>query len=130
MGMGGFALFLMGIILLISGAVGRRKNKRCSAQTEGVVTEVRERENSDTTLPSMYVYAYSVDGVEYRTKSTAYVKGVNGIGDTCTIWYNPKKPKDAQPFHSETGKAFRIILIIGIVLTLAGVVMMIVGLSQ
>lgn len=52
------------------------------------------------------------------------------IGDSCTIWYNPAKPKDAQPFHYESNKVYRIILVVGIVLTLLGIILTMVGLSQ
>ena len=127
--MAGFACFLLGVILLICYPISKRKNKRCTAQTKGTVTDIRRRYNSNGSLPSMLVYSYSVDGVEYRLKSTAYNKEVERVGDTCTIWYDPSKPKVSQTFHYTTKKFFTVILIIGIVLVLLGLVLPVVGVA-
>ena len=78
----------------------------------------------------MKVYAYQVDGIEYQTKSTAINREASEVGDECSIWYNPKKPKDAQPFHYESAKAYRIIFLIGIALVLLGLVLFVVGVAS
>ena len=129
MGYLGLTLFLLGLILLICYSIGKRKNSRCSEQTEGKLINIVERENSDGPLSSMYVYTYYVDGIEYQLKSTAYNKHVDKIGDKCTIWYNPKKPKDAQSFHYDSNKVFRVILIIGIILLVLGIALPIVSIG-
>lgn len=125
----GFALFLLGVILLISYSISKKKNKRCSVQTQGTLIKRIERENSDGPLPDMHVYSYFVDGREYQLKSTAYNKQVNMVGDYCTIWYNPKKPQDAQEFHYDSNKVYTIILICGIVSVLLGVILPIIGIG-
>lgn len=122
MGIIGFSLFVLGIILIISSAVGKKKNKRCSAQTQGTLVNIYEAEDSNGNDVHSYTYSYSVDGVEYKVRSQALTEA-NKIGDTLTIWYNPKKPKDAQPFHYETNKVYRIILIAGIALLLLGIIL-------
>ena len=125
MAIAGFALFLLGIILIIVAPINKRKNARCSAETQGVLQEIRRREHGHT-----YLYSYSVDGVDYQLKSTICSKEANNTGDTCTIWYDPDRPKDAQPFRYESGKVYRIILLIGIVLFLLGIVLTCIGLAH
>lgn len=128
MGIGGVALFLFGIgvILVIVAPIGKKKNNRCSAQTQGTLVELRARYNSDGRLPSMHVYSYFVNGVEYRLKSTAINPNAANVGDTCPIWYDPKNPKDALEYRYTSNKLFNILLIVGIVLILASIVLPIV----
>ena len=117
MGIAFVALFLfgLGLILVIVAPMGKRKNKRCSAETQGTLIDIRERYNSSGRLPSMHIYSYSVNGVDYQFKSTAVNPNVSKVGDTCTIWYNPKKPKDALEYKYKSNRLFNILLIIGIV---------------
>ena len=124
----GFALLILGIVFLIIGPINKRKNSRCSAQTQGTLKDIWKRRRSNGPDTKTYVYTYSVDGVEYRTSSSTRGKGASQVGDSCTIWYNPKKPKEAQPFHYESAKAYRIVFVIGIVLVLVGIVLTVVGL--
>ncbi len=130
MAIAGFAVFILGLVFVIIAPVNRKKNARCSAQTKGILKEIRERENSSGSLPNMYVYSYCVNGTEYQTKSTICSPQAKKIGDDCTIWYDPRKPKKAQPFHYETSKVYRIILIIGIAMLLLGIFLMVFGLVQ
>lgn len=122
MGVVGFSLFVLGIILIISYAASKKKNARCSAQTQGTLIDVFETENSNGSTGHSFTYSYTVDGVEYKLKSNAYTEASN-VGDTLTIWYNPKKPKDAQPFHYETMKVYKAILFAGIASILIGIVL-------
>lgn len=126
----GFALFVLGITFLISYPISKRKNARCSAQTRGTLSDSIRTRNSNGDIRRTDVYSYRVDGVDYQIRSTALNPDVSEIGDSCTIWYNPAKPKDAQPFHYESNKVYRIILVVGIVLTLLGIILTMVGLSQ
>ncbi len=75
----------------------------------------------------MYIYSYIVNGIEYQTKSTICSPQIRKVGDSCTIWYNPKKPEDAQPFRYESAKVYNIILILGIVMVLLGIVLTVAG---
>ena len=117
----GFALFVLGIILIIVAPINMRKNRRCSAQTQGILVKKEPRFNSDGPLPDMHVYSYSVNGIEYRLKSTAINTQANNVGDQCTIWYNPANPKEAQEFRYNSNKVYVILLICGIMLLLLGV---------
>ncbi len=126
----GFALFVMGIVFIIIAPINKRKNTRCSAETQGMLSDIQERYNSKGRLPCMYVYTYSVDGTEYQMKSTILSKQAKEIGDNCTIWYDPKKPKNAQPFHYGSTKVYTIILIIGIAMVVLGFCLIGAGLAQ
>lgn len=130
MAIAGFALFVLGLILVIIAPINRKKNARCSEQTEGILKKILERENSDGPLPDMYVYSYEVNGTEYEIRSTIRGKEAHATGDSCTIWYNPAKPKDAQPFRYESGKIYTIILLIGIGLILLGILLTLLGLGR
>lgn len=132
MGIFGIALFLfgLGVILVIVAPIGKKKNKRCSAQTEGTLIDIRERYNSDGRLPSMQIYSYSVDGIEYQLKSTAINPNANKVGDRCPIWYDPAKPKDALEYKYNTNKLFNILLVIGIVSILASLILPFVGFAM
>lgn len=129
MAVAGFSLFLLGIIFMIVAPINKRKNQRCSAQTDGILIKRIEREDSDGSLPDMSVYSYYVDGIEYQHKSTVINKQVIKIGDHCTIWYNPKKPKQAQAFHYDSNKVYKIILLIGIAMVVMGLVLLVLGVA-
>ncbi len=116
-------LFGLGVILVITAPISKKKNNRCSATTQGTIVKEFETENSDGPNGMAHVYSYNVGGIDYQITSKALVKGVGGVGSQCTIWYNPKNPKDAQPFHYESSKVYTIILIIGIVLLVGGLVL-------
>ncbi len=119
----GLFLFLLGVILVIVAPIGKKKNKRCCAQTQGVLREIRERYDTNGRLPSMHIYSYYVNGIEYQLKSTAINPNVSRVGDQCPIWYNPKKPQDALEYRSNSNKLFNILLIIGIVLLLSPIIL-------
>ena len=119
----GFALFVLGIIFVIVAPINKRKNSRCSAETQGVMKDAVRRRNSSGATVYTYYYTYSVDGIEYEIKSTIHSKEADGVGDSCTIWYDPANPKKAQPFHYGSTKVYTIILIIGIVLIPLGLIL-------
>ena len=123
----GLFLFGLGLILVIVAPIGKRKNNRCSAQTQGVLREIRERYNSQGSLPSMKIYTYTVDGIEYQLKSTAINPNASRVGDQCPIWYNPKKPQDALEYKYNSNKLFNILLIVGIVLLLSPIVLLVIS---
>jgi len=126
----GFSLFLLGLIFVIVVPINRRKNRRCSAQIQGTLLKIQERENSDGPISDMYIYSYYVDGIEYRLKSTIRSPETHEVGDTGTIWYNPKKPKDAQTFRYGSERVYKILLFIGIAMLLLGVILFVVGVGM
>ena len=128
MAFAGLALFILGLIFVIVAPINKRKNARCSAQTEGRLRDAWIRSHPDGAAGHSYVYSYSVNGVEYQIRSTIRTSQANGPEDTCTIWYNPNKPEEAQPFHYDSVKVYNIILILGIVLIPSGLILSLVGL--
>ena len=115
---------------MIVAPVNMRKNRRCSAYTQGTLMKIFETENSNTSTGHAYIYSYSVDGVEYKLKSTVSSPETDKVGDTGTIWYNPKKPKDAQTFRYESDKIYKIIFISGIMMVLLGMVLFVVSMGM
>ena len=127
----GLMIFLLGIILIISYLISKGKNKRCSAVTQGTLIKIFETDNSQgTAAGSVHIYSYYVNGIEYQIRSSAINKEANQVGDRCTIWYNPAKPKEAQEFHYASNKIYTIILIIGIVMLPLGFILFVFGIVQ
>ncbi len=126
----GLMLLLLGIILVIVAPMGRRKNGRCTAETEAVLTNVRETETSENVGPNWYTFSYYVNGVAYEIRSPNRPPEAKQIGDRCTIWYNPAKPRDAMPVRLKTNKVYTILLIAGIVMIPVGFVFIGIGLSM
>ena len=123
----GFALFVLGIIFVIVAPLNKRKNARCSEETQGVLKDVLRNRNSQGNTGYTYIYSYCADGIEYQIKSTIHSKEADKVGDPCTIWYNPAKPKEAQPFRYGSAKVYNIILAVGIVMIPLGLILTLVG---
>ncbi len=54
----GFSLVFIGLIFVISYPINRKKNSRCSAETNGTLSEIRKRFDHDSDLKSMHVYSF------------------------------------------------------------------------
>ena len=119
----GFGLFIFGIAFIISYPFAMKKNKRCSAQTEGTLMDIINKGDSSTG-GLVHLYSYRVNGIEYKLESGPNPQAKNP-GDKCTIWYNPAKPKDAQAYPT-SGK---LVLIIGIAAVLLGIILPFVGIA-
>ncbi len=119
----GFALFVLGIVLVIVAPIGKRKNKRCSAQTQGVLRKISGQYGSNGARPTMKYYSYTVDGVEYQLKSTAINPHASNVGDQCPIWYDPKKPSVALEHRYGSNKLFHILLLVGILMLLSPILL-------
>lgn len=115
----GLFFFLLGLILVIVAPIGKHKNKRCSAQTQGTLINIRERYNSKGRLASMKTYSYTVNGTQYLLNSTAINPHASRVGDQCPIWYNPKKPSVALEHRYASNKLFNILIIVGILMLLS-----------
>ena len=120
----GLFVFLLGLILVIVAPINKRKNTRCSAEANGTLSDIRRKINSKGHRTTYYTYTYFVDGIEYKIKSTILSSQAHKTGESCTIWYNPKKPKVAQPFHYESTKIYNIIIIFGAVMIPLGIVLL------
>ncbi|MBE6003803.1 MAG: DUF3592 domain-containing protein [Lachnospiraceae bacterium] len=125
----GFVIFFIGIIFIISYPINMNKNSRCTAQTQGTLTDIRGRFNSQGSTKDLHVYTYFVNGIEYRLETLDYSLQDTNIGDICTIWYNPLKPEDAQAFHG-SNSYLKTLLLIGIVLFFLGIVFTCIGFHQ
>ena len=75
----GFIVFVLGIIFVIVAPINKRKNTRCSAQTQGTMKKIFDTDSSDGTVGHAYVYPYSVDGVEYNIRSTIHSKEADKV---------------------------------------------------
>ena len=122
----GFMVFVVGWILIICYPFNKRKNARCSAQTQGELVKILRRRSSDGPSKDAHIYAYQVDGVEYHLKTVEHSLEVKQVGDACPVWYNPAKPKDAQAFRP-SDKYLKVILRVGLGLVLLGFVLTCVG---
>ena len=125
MAIAGFALFLLGVIFVIVAPINKKKNARCSAQVQGTLVAIRRRKHG-----FWYYYSYEVNGTAYELKSPNSSPEAKEIGDDCTIWYDPAKPKDSQPFSYTSDKVYNIILIIGIAAILLGIFLTIFGIVR
>ena len=131
MAVAGFTLFVLGIMFLFLYRYIRKKQTRCSAQTQGILREIRANTSDESSIPEYeYHYYYYVDGIEYRLKTFDRSPETETVGDTCTIWYNPAKPKQALAHYYESLKYFKILLIGGIVMVPLGIVLTMIGLSR
>lgn len=122
-------VLFVGVIFVICYPYNKRKNARCTAQTQGMLLDVQRRFNSKGSLKSAHVYSYQVDGVDYQLKTLDYSPEVHAIGDSCTIWYNPDKPQDAQAYRG-SDEYLKTLLIIGIALIVLGILLAIFGLVR
>ncbi len=130
MGIAGFSLLVTGLLFMVGFTSGRKKNARCSAQTEGVLMKAFDTENAAGSTGRAYLYSCTVGGVGYQLRTGVRSPQTKDAGDSCTVWYNPAKPKDAQVFHDESEKQFRLFLIIGTVLILPGIALICFGLAR
>jgi hypothetical protein len=121
-----FVVFVVGLILIICYPINKSKNKRCSEQTEGILMNILHHSSDEGVPKSMHIYSYRVDGVEYQLRTLDHSPDAHQIGDHCTIWYNPRKPKDAQAFRG-SDKYLKTILYVGLGLVLLGIVLTFVG---
>ncbi|MCR5793874.1 MAG: DUF3592 domain-containing protein [Solobacterium sp.] len=121
----GFAIFLLGLIFVIAAPINKRKNARCSAQAQGVLIDIWRRRRGLT-----YLFAYHVNGTDYHLKSTTGGTEAHNPGDPCTIWYNPAKPQEAQPFRYESARIYTILFIAGIAMVLLGMILTVIGIAS
>lgn len=125
----GIVVLFIGFIFIIAYPINKKKNTRCTAETQGTLADIRERFDSEGSLKSMHVYSYLVDGEEYQLETLDHSLEAEKVGDVCTIWYNPDKPEDAQAFRGST-KYLKNLLKIGLVLEVLGIVLSFIGCAQ
>lgn len=94
--------FLFGINKLFSNLT----YKRCSAYTEGTITDIRRVENRIKYGVVYYMYypivSFCVDGVEYKVELHSLCEP-DSIGDTLWIRYNPNDPHEITQEQYEKG---------------------------
>ena len=121
----GLTLVLIGVILLILAPVQSAQNKRRSAETTGNISEVRRKHVRKKGTTYYINFVFTVDGVQQELKRVKWPLEPDETKEY-TICYNPNKPKDAhvKEFRTANPKAF---LITGLILTVLGVLLAIVG---
>lgn len=122
----GLVVLFIGVILVICYPINKNKNNRCTAETKGVLENIQARFNSKGVQKPMHIYSYEVDGVRYELKTLDYSPQVAYVGDSCTIWFNPDKPEDAQAYRG-SDKYLKTLLYIGLALIPLGILLTIVG---
>lgn len=105
------------------------KVRRCTAVTNGVITDIKEKvRNNDGVRSREYIPSvrYTVGSVEYTKKyKKAYVADTYTIGQTVEIVYNPNNPSEINTKGS-SNKADVIMLCIGVVIGIVGTVLLII----
>ena len=116
---------LIFLIIIIKNVLSRAtKKKRCTATTDAVIKDVKERFITLMTTEYIPVISYTVDGNEYTCKFTkAYVPDTYQVGQSIEIQYNPQKPKEINA-KGDSNKSDYVFLAITVVLGIIGYVLL------
>ena len=116
---------LIFLIIIIKNVLSRAtKKKRCTATTDAVIKDVKERFITLMTTEYIPIVSYTVDGNEYTCKFTkAYVPDTYQIGQSIEIQYNPQKPKEINA-KGDSNKSDYVFLAITIVLAIIGYILL------
>ena len=114
---------LIFLIIIIKNVISRAtKKRRCTATTNAVIKDVKERFITLMTTEYIPVISYTVDGNEYTCKFTkAYVADMYQVGQSIEIQYNPRKPKEINT-KGDNNKSDYVFLGITILLGIIGYV--------
>ena len=109
------------LIMIVKNVISRAtKKKRCTATTNAIIKEVKDRFVSIFTREYTPIISYTVDENEYICKFTkAYVPEMYQVGQSIEIQYNPKKPNEINT-TGDSNKSDLVFLIITIVLGIIG----------
>ncbi|OPY84555.1 MAG: hypothetical protein A4E71_02605 [Smithella sp. PtaU1.Bin162] len=103
------------------------KTRRCMATVSGVISDLKEkvsRRNGVISREYIPTVSYTVDGTEYSKRFTkAYHADTYKVGQTVEIMYNPDKPAEINK-KGKSNKADIVILCIGVVIGVAGIVLL------
>ena len=127
----GILLGLAGIILLICAAtlgIKKRSFSACSEPVTASVMEKHKRRGKNGTIYELRV-AYKVDGADYQKylRTTGEEFAQLKEGDPLELLYKPQNPKNVLRPSAMDGPSIRVVLLIGIGLTVAGVVLFLLG---
>ena len=113
------------LIMIVKNVISRAtKKKRCTASTNAIIKEVKDRFVSIFTREYTPIISYTVDENEYICKFTkAYVPEMYQVGQSIEIQYNPKKPNEINT-KGDSNKSDLVFLIITIVLGIIGYVLL------
>ena len=114
---------LIFLIIIIKNVTSRAtKKRRCTATTNAIIKDVKERFITLMTTEYIPIISYTVDGNEYTCKFTkAYVPDTYQVGQSIEIQYNPIKPKEINT-KGESNKSDYVFLAITVVLGIIGYV--------
>ena len=107
--------------------LSKQRDKRCSAYTEGTVSDLRlvKSRNRVCYFPTIVFY---VDGERYCEESNVSCSREE-LGKTCWVKYNPDDPHEITQEQYENGEA-RVLRIIEIMLLCVSAICLIVGISE
>lgn len=113
------------LIMIVKNVISRAtKKKRCTATTNAIIKEVKDRFVSIFTREYTPIISYTVDGNEYICKFTkAYVPEVYQVGQSIEIQYNPKKPTEINT-KGDSNKSDYVFLALTILLVIIGYVLL------
>ena len=119
----GITFLIIAVYLLILYPVQSAQLKRRSAETEGHVTEIREKYVRRRGTTYFIDFEYTVDGNVQTLKNVRWPLKPD---EKVMIAYNPSKPGDAhvKEFRTANPKVF---LIIGLILVVLSVILVVVG---
>ena len=115
---------IIGVSLLIMAPIQAAQNKRRTQETPGYVTEVRKTYARRQGTTYHINFEYTVDGQPRLLKNVKWQ--VEPLEPSYTICYNPAKPTDAHVKEFRTSNP-KILLIIGVVLTVVAILLIAVG---
>lgn len=129
----GIMLGLSGIILLLCAAVLELKKRSFSACSEPVTAQVAEkhqRRGKNGVIYELRV-AYRIDGNEYKKylRTTGEEFHRLAEGDPLELLYKPQNPKRVLRPDAMDSRSIRIVLLIGVGLTIIGAALFFIGQS-
>ena len=123
-----WVLALVFILVTLKNLILRAiKTRRCTAITNGVISDVKEKvskKNGVTSREYIPTVTYTVGGTAYSKQlAKAYLAEAYTVGQTVEIMYNPGKPSEINKWGT-SNKTDVVMLCIGLLIGVAGVVLL------
>ncbi len=124
----GLVLILLGIMFVVYYVKAVGNAKKHTEQTIGTVIKKGIVPKDDPSLDNSYYYdlSYKVDGAEYKLKHVITIHEELEEGDTYTVYYDPNHPQKADANAAARLGGQKSVLIIGIIVTVVGIVLVII----
>lgn len=109
------------------GWFSRQRDKRCTAYTEGTVSDLR-RVTTQRQVSYYPTIVFYVDGERYSEESPVSCSREE-LGKSCWVKYNPNDPHEITQEQYESGGK-KVLLIVGIILICVAVICLCVGIAD